>query len=108
MPIPLATSLMQLAVPGLVQPGNIDLSNRPAVKNADGTVSTVRSIGVGFNGREVLIPTVVNGRVVSNTQAIRHFLSTGEHLGIFETPSDADAFAARLHQAEATRLGMDQ
>lgn len=89
---------------GLLEPGNIDLSNRPHVRNADGTVSTVRSISANFNGREVLIPTVVGNRVVSNQEAIDAYKRTGQHLGIFDTPDHADTFAQTLHESEAAKL----
>jgi hypothetical protein len=46
----------------------------------------------------VLIPTVVNGRVVSDEQAVAHYRSTGEHLGIFRTPDDATTYARQLHR----------
>jgi len=82
---------------GLVEPGNIDLYNRPAVQNPDGTTSTVRSMSFGENGIEVLIPTVVRGRVVSDDEAIQHYRRTGQHLGKFVTPEAATAYGSRLH-----------
>lgn len=88
---------------GLITPGNIDVSNRPIVRNPDGSVSTVRSIGVNIDGKEVLIPTVVNGRVVSNKEAIDHYIKTGEHLGVFDSPQASTAFAQRLHEQEEQR-----
>lgn len=50
---------------------------------------------------EVLIPTVVNGRVVSDQEAIAHYRQTGEHLGIFRTPEEATAYAQSLHEDQA-------
>jgi hypothetical protein len=82
---------------GLVQPGNIDLRRRPEVLNQDGTVSTVRSMSINVDGREVLIPTVVRDRVVSDEEAIREYQRTGKHLGVFDTPQNATAYAEQLH-----------
>lgn len=89
---------------GLITPGNIDLSKRPVVRNPDGSVSTIRSIGVNIDGQEVLIPTVVNGKVVSNKEAIDHYIKTGEHLGVFDSPAASDAYAQMLHEQEEKRV----
>ena len=86
---------------GPVAPGNIDLHNRPVVHNPDGSISTVRSITVGFGDKTYVLPTVVGGKVVSNREAIDHFRQTGEHLGAFGKREEADAYAQRLHEDQA-------
>ena len=82
--------------------GNIDLYNRPPVQNPDGSTSTVRSLSFqDEDGREVLIPTVVGDRVVSDEEAIQHYLATQQHLGKFASPDEATRFGARLHNEYA-------
>lgn len=94
----------QGAPAGMLEPGTINLGNRPHVKNADGTYSTVRSISIEDNGKEVLIPTVAadGSRVLSNDEAIQQYRQTGDHLGIFDNAAHADAYAERLHKDQAS------
>lgn len=100
----LPSSLVPKQEEGMVQRGNIDLNNRPVVKNPDGSISTVRSITItDNNGRAILLPTVVGGKVVSNDEAVQHYKQTGENLGIFKTEDAANAYAEKLHQSQAAR-----
>jgi hypothetical protein len=85
--------------PGLVEPGNIDLLARPQVRNPDGSVSTVRSMGVNIGGKELLIPTVAadGSRILSEQEAVEQYRRTGQHLGVFASPRASDAYAQALH-----------
>ncbi len=86
---------------GQVAPGNLDPWNRPILHNKDGSYSTTVSISVGTPKGEVLIPTVVDGKKLTNQQAIDHWKKTGESFGTFDTPEHADAYATELHNRQA-------
>ncbi|MEQ1952088.1 phage tail tip lysozyme [Mesorhizobium yinganensis] len=88
--------------PGLKAPGNIDLAARPVVTNADGSISTVRSMSFEEDdGTEVLVPTISpDGKALSDDEAISLYRKTGQHLGKFDTPEHATAYAERLHAAQ--------
>jgi hypothetical protein len=89
---------------GLAESGNIDLYARPRVPHAGG-IATVLSTSFNIGGLEVLVPRVVNARVVSERQALQHYLRTGQHLGKFQSIPAANAYADRLHQAQARLYG---
>jgi hypothetical protein len=107
---------------GLVQPGNINLNGRPVIQNSDDTYSTEYSYSFGTDKGEVLVPTIVNGKFLTPDgkkppegkrvkgkyipspqeeamfkRARQHYEDTGEHMGIFDTPEHADAYAEQAH-----------
>lgn len=85
---------------GLLKAGNIEAFDRPILENDDGSYSTTSSMSIGTDEGEVLIPTVVDGVRLSKEDAIAHYHKTGEHLGIFSSAEDADAFADDLHNRQ--------
>lgn len=93
------------SAPGMVEPGNIDLRNRPRVNNADGSVSTIKSVGVNLGGKEVLLPTIDDsGREMSVDEAVAQYRRTGRHLGIFRDARSATAYAQRLSAEQGQRV----
>ena len=114
-PKPDVGDTMVIAKPkGLIEPGNLPIWNRPVIKNADGSHSTEYTTSFqDEKGREVLVPTVVNGKFLTPDgkkprekspeekamfkAAWQHYLKTGENLGKFDNPKDADAYSFVLH-----------
>lgn len=89
-------------IPGLVEPGNLDPYNRPVYKHADGQgYGTTMSFSFNVPEKgEVLIPQIVNGKLLTQQEAVEHFRKTGEHFGIFDTPANADLFSTDLHNRQ--------
>lgn len=99
-PQQLASLTQNQSVKPLVS-GNIDLNNRPLVKNKDGSYSTVYTMTMEIDGgRTVLVPRVINGKIVSEKEAKEHFRKTGQHLGIFKDQKDADQYDQQMHQKQ--------
>lgn len=79
----------------------IDMS-RPRVENADGSFSTERTIGIEMDGRFFNIPTIVNGKQLSEDDAIAAF-QRGDNpaVGEFGSQEEAD----RAASARSERIG---
>jgi hypothetical protein len=108
---------------GLVEQGNLPIWTRPTIQNADGTHSSELSFSREENGKEVLVPSIVNGKFMTpdgtmpplgrhdatgqyiptpqeqamQDAAWQHYKQTGQHLGKFDNPDNADAYADVLH-----------
>lgn len=93
--------------PGMLRPGTINLTGRPVIPTPGqpGFHSSEISFSRGTDQGEVLVPQVVNGKVVSQDEAWQHFRNTGEHLGIFDTPGHADAYANQVHSRQLKSSG---
>lgn len=112
---PTPTPTMVIPNPkGLVEAGNLPIWDRPAVQNMDGTYSSEYSTSFqDKNGHEVLVPTIVDGKFLTPDgkkppegsdaekqmfqKAWQHYEQTGQNLGKFASPEDADRYANRLH-----------
>lgn len=77
-----------------------------AVARDGGGYSTVDAISF-FDDRgslkDVLIPTIIDGKKVSNDEAIRHYRETNQHFGMYGTPSEADQVAKLIHENHEKR-----
>lgn len=87
-------------------PGNLDPYHRKILNNPDGSYSTTSSASRGGEQGEILYPTVVDGvrlktdKDPAKDEAWQHYLKTGEHFGIFDTPENADKYAIDLHNKQ--------
>lgn len=88
----------KIAHAGQIEQGNIDINNRTVVTNPDGSISTDASIVIEEEGSYVVLPTVVEGKLVSPEEAIKHYDETGEHHGKFESQETAEFYAQELHE----------
>jgi hypothetical protein len=110
---------------GMVEEGNLPVWNRPTVQNGDGSHSSEYSTSFEQDGKEVLVPTVVDGKFLTPDgkkpkpgspeekamfkKAWQNYLDTGQNLGKFDGVKSADAYANTLHNrgsAKASKGGI--
>lgn len=91
---------------GMIEKGNLDLLHRPQHKNDDGSISTVLSMGIEADNKQVLIPRIdLLGKLMTEEEAVREFYRTGGHLGKFDTIENAEKYAKALHEQQAALYG---
>lgn len=86
--------------------GNIDLNDRPTIKNPDGSISTVFSMSfTNDDGSAVLVPGVRKGldRKMTADEALQWYQKTGEYLGKFKSEDEANKYAETLHEDQAAQ-----
>jgi hypothetical protein len=101
---------------GLLSMGDYDLTtapkrgdyllpdiNRPSYIDDAGNKRSEYKMGFNIHGKETLIPSVVNGRQLSEDEALDRYYKTGLHMGQFNTPEEAD-YASRLRTARYNML----
>lgn len=96
-------------VPGMAEQGNVELWDRPAYLHDDykksGSYGTTESFSrEDEDGKEVLVPRIIDGKRLTLKDAWDHYKKTGEHLGKFDDPDSADQYATALHNAQATYI----
>lgn len=77
--------------------------NRPSYIDSEGSRRSEYKMGVNINGKETLIPTVVNGKQLIEEEAVARHMKTGLHMGKFDTPEQSE-YEARLRTARYNML----
>jgi|TARA_R100000482_G_scaffold96580_1_gene40940 hypothetical protein len=75
-----------------------NIANNNSVQNTDGTISTIRTISFESDGKTYLVPTVFDGKILSNEEAIDRAFNEGV-FEVFPTLAEAEAFDEKIHSA---------
>jgi hypothetical protein len=99
------SSATALSTPRPLVPPTVQVSKQPIVRNPDGSISTVQTMGIHDEKGYVNLPMVSkSGKVLSPDEAVREYQRTGGHLGIYKSQAEADRGAELLHQSEEARF----
>lgn len=72
--------------------------NRPYYVDESGYRRGEYKMGFNLEGKETLLPSVVNGKQLTADEAIQRYKDTGLHMGKYNTPHESD-YAAQLRTA---------
>ena len=64
--------------------------SRPSYTNKEGMQVSENKVGFGIGNKEYLLPTTINGKQLSDDEALDHYLNTGEHMGKFDSIEESD------------------
>lgn len=79
-----------------------NLRSGGAVKNQDGSTSTIRNITIEQDGRHYVIPTVWGGRILSNADAMKQAAAQGwGNWPVYRSESEAENRYSVLHELMA-------
>lgn len=68
--------------------------NKPRINNADGSVSTERTITIEADGKHYNIPTIVNGKQLTPDEAVAAWRAgKNKEVGVYDTQDEATAAA---------------
>ncbi len=96
MPMYMAPSIEQPL--GLLEPGNLDIRELPAMTAVGEEPSPRRAMMVEVDGKHILLPTVgPAGDLFSEDEAIQHYTTTGDHLGMFDSIQGAAIYSEILN-----------
>lgn len=92
--------------PGMVNPGTIDLTKRPAVHFPDGSAGSLYTYNTPIEsgkdkGKWIVTPGITpDGKVLTEDQAYDRAMRTGQHLGIFDSEKNSESYATFLHMKQ--------
>lgn len=88
--------VQQAQAGGYIAPEDVARGAKPAIPQRGGGISTEKSIGIEVDGKHYVIPTIVNGKSLTEDAAIDAFMAgKNQPLGVFNSQEEADAFAAQ-------------
>ena len=70
------------------------------LRNPDGSISTVRTMVVGLDGWETIIPTIWEGKQLTGEEAVKRALKSGKKWPRFKTVDEALATDKAWHQQQ--------
>jgi hypothetical protein len=84
-----------------------NIAEGKAVKNKDGSMSTVYTMQIDVNGVPTLIPSVWDGKILSEEDATKRALGSGVRWPTRETHEQLRAYDVELHK-EMTPISAEQ
>ena len=79
--------------------------SRPIIRNPDGSISTERTITIEADGRHLILPTIVDGKQVSENDAVRLWREgKNQAVGNFSTAEEANRAARERTEALSRAL----